>query len=272
MKINQTHFTIGEFVKLCNTTRATIYYYERQGLLFPIVNEQNGYRFYSLHDYYTYMYIAHLVRLGFSLREIQDIVANKRLNTYLETMEISNRRLSEQQEQLRLRQERTQRGYWALNHSVGHPINMPQITYRDEEYFLRMPFDGDLHGKDCIRSQAKLRQYVETHSIEIQGHYLGFCSGGPDSRQPISLDYVLTKLYDRCDCEYGYSRPRGVYISMYYRGPFVDKGNETYAVLDKYMKEHRFVSKSDLFVEDIVGPFLSMDPSEYISEMSVLVE
>ena len=269
---NQTLFTIGEFVKVCGTTRDTIYHYERQGLISPIVNEQNGYRYYKLEDYYTYMYVAHLIRIGFSLREIQDIVADKRLNTYLETMEISNRRLTEQREQLRLRQERTQRGFWALEHSVGHPINTPQIAYRDETYFLRAPFAGDRDGKDSIRAQAKLRQYAEMHGIEIEGHYLGFCMACPSPASAKNISYVMLKLYKNSACELSYTRPSGVYISMFYKGPFADKGNETYAVMEQYMTEHRFTPKSDLFLEDIVGPFLSTDTSEYIGEMSVLVE
>ena len=269
---NNAYFTIGEFVKLCNTTRATLYHYERLGLLSPIVNQQNGYRFYALNEYYTFMYIAHLIRMGFSLREVETIIADKRLKTYLETIEISNQRLEEQQELLRLRNERTQRGYRALSLAIGHPMNSPQITYREKEHFLRMPFNGKVDGKSCILCQAALRQYADNHNIEIQGHYMGFCSEDLSGQNSPSLRYVLTKLYEGSDCEYSYSRPSGMYLSMYCQGPFVDSGKDIYAVMEAYMQEHRFTPKSALFVEDFVGPFLSADSTEYISEMSVLVE
>ena len=123
---NETYFSIGEFVKLCRTTRATLYHYERQGLLSPIVNRQNGYRFYKLYDYYIFMYVAHLTRIGFSLHEIREYISDKRLETYLQSLEISRVRLAEQQEQLRLRNERTQRGFRVLNRSLAQPINLPR--------------------------------------------------------------------------------------------------------------------------------------------------
>ena len=39
--------TAGEFAKMCQTTRDTLRYYERQGILVPKKNPVNGYRYYS---------------------------------------------------------------------------------------------------------------------------------------------------------------------------------------------------------------------------------
>lgn len=269
---SETYFSIGEFSKLCQTTRATLYHYERQGLLSPIVNEQNGYRFYKLYDYYVFMYVAHLTRIGFSLNEIRQYVTDKRLDTYMETLQTSSVRLTEQQDQLRLRNERTQRGFRVLNRSLGHPLNLPQITYRDEENFLRMPFSGSPNGKNCIQCQAKLRQYAAKHNVDIQGHYLGLYSDKAPSQLPPRFNYVLTKLNEKCECEHTFTRPRGVYISMYYKGPFTEGGNEAYGIMDDYMQKHHFEALTGMFVEDIVGPFISAHPTEYVAEMSVLIE
>ena len=265
-------FSIGEFAKLCNTTRATLYHYEKQGLLAPIVNEQNGYRFYNLHDYYTFMYIAHLIRIGFSLNEIREYVANKHLDTYLDSLSTSRHRLEEKQEQLRLRNERTQRGLRSLNRALGHPPNLPQITYRDEEHFLRMPFDGDFNGKDCISCQAKLRKYAEKHNIDIQGHYLGFFADTTTHASHPFFGHILMKMTEKTSCNYLFSRPSGLYLSVYYKGPFMEGSEKAYRVLDDYMKEHHFTPLTGVFVEDIVGPFISVDPDEYLAEMTILIE
>ena len=39
--------TAGEFAKMCQTTRDTLRYNERQGILVPKKNPVNGYRYYS---------------------------------------------------------------------------------------------------------------------------------------------------------------------------------------------------------------------------------
>ena len=267
-----SRFSIGEFAKLCNTTRATLYHYEKQGLLVPIVNEQNGYRFYNLDDYYTFMYIAHLIRIGFSLNEIREYVSYKRLGSYMESLATSRQRLETQQEQLRLRNERTQRGLRSLNRSLGHPLDLPQITYREEEHFLRMPFDGDFNGKDCICCQAKLRKYAEKHNIDIQGHYLGFFSDTSSSTKSPFFGHILMKMNEKVECNHLFSRPSGLYLSIHYKGPFAKDSENAYSVLEKYMKDHHFSSLTGIFVEDVVGPFISANPNEYLAEMSVMIE
>ena len=264
--------SIGDFVKICGTTRATLYHYEKIGLLTPSINAMNGYRYYKLSDYYLYMYIAHLTRIGYTLEEIREYVSHKNLDTYIRAQKDSYARLSDQQEQLRLRNERTQRGLRALNRSLGRPMNLPQITYRKEEYYLRMPFDGDLNSRDCIACQAKLRDYASRWGIDIQRHFLGFYSDLSVTHPLPFFGYVLMKLNEKCESKYLFTRPSGMYISMYYRGPFVSAGDTGYGIVADYMKTHRFKALTGIFVEDIVGPFISFDPSEYIAELSVRIE
>ncbi|WP_343337659.1 hypothetical protein TPELB_26550 [Terrisporobacter petrolearius] len=42
--------TVGQVSRLFNTTAETLGHYDRIGLLKPIINEDNGYRYYSIKD------------------------------------------------------------------------------------------------------------------------------------------------------------------------------------------------------------------------------
>lgn len=265
-------FSIGEFAKVCCTTRATLYHYEKIGLLTPKTNKYNNYRSYKLNDYYLFMYISHLTRIGFSLVEIREFVLNKTCDSYLQAQQGSYMRMAEQQAQIQLRNERTQRGLRSLKKSLGQPINHPQITYRNEEHFLSMPFEGSLNSKSCIASQSKLRKYADRPDINIERNFLGFYSEQSVSEQPPSFRYALSKMREKYQCEYLFTQPEGTYVSMYYPGPFIPEGDHAYKILADYLRNHRFNPLTGVFVEDIVGPFISHDTSEYLSLMYVRIE
>lgn len=57
MKLKLKHLTTGEFAKICNVKKHTLFHYDDIGLLKPDYYDENGYRFYSysqLNLFYIY--------------------------------------------------------------------------------------------------------------------------------------------------------------------------------------------------------------------------
>ena len=52
-KLSETYFTIGEFASLFKLSKQTLFYYERNNILRPAYIDENGYRYYSLEQYFT---------------------------------------------------------------------------------------------------------------------------------------------------------------------------------------------------------------------------
>ncbi len=66
--------TIGEFARLKNITAETLQHYDRIGLLKPVeVDEETGYRYYTMEQFEDLSTIMELRRLGFSLPEIKEL-------------------------------------------------------------------------------------------------------------------------------------------------------------------------------------------------------
>ena len=42
------YFTTGEFAKLFNVSKSTLFYYDEVGVFSPIIREENDYRFYAV--------------------------------------------------------------------------------------------------------------------------------------------------------------------------------------------------------------------------------
>ena len=71
MSFQKNFFTTGEFAKLCNVTKDTLFYYEEIGLFCPVHTTKNGYRYYSVAQYDEMLMILSLRYIGISLKEIK---------------------------------------------------------------------------------------------------------------------------------------------------------------------------------------------------------
>ncbi|GED71830.1 MerR family transcriptional regulator [Brevibacillus reuszeri] len=66
--------SIGEFSKICEVSTKTLRYYEEMGLLPPVeINPESGYRYYSIEQLKSMLYINRLKSYHFSLDEIKAI-------------------------------------------------------------------------------------------------------------------------------------------------------------------------------------------------------
>lgn len=67
--------SIGEFSKICKVSAKTLRYYAEIGLLAPNkINSENGYRYYSIEQLKTMLFISRLKEYSFSLEEIKSII------------------------------------------------------------------------------------------------------------------------------------------------------------------------------------------------------
>lgn len=62
----------GAFAKMCQTTRDTLRYYEKQGILVPKKSEKNGYHYYSYAQISSFYFISTFRGLGCSVEDIKE--------------------------------------------------------------------------------------------------------------------------------------------------------------------------------------------------------
>lgn len=70
--------SIGEFSKICEVSTKTLRYYDEIGLIKPSeINPENNYRYYSIDQLETMLFINRLKNYNFSLEEIKNIVKDR---------------------------------------------------------------------------------------------------------------------------------------------------------------------------------------------------
>lgn len=71
---------IGEFSNICKVSTKTLRYYAEIGLILPVeINPENGYRYYSVEQLETMLFINRLKSYNFSLEEIKTILKSEEL-------------------------------------------------------------------------------------------------------------------------------------------------------------------------------------------------
>ena len=76
------YFTIGEISALTGLSCHALRYYDKIHLVTPtVVNEQNGYRYYSFLQLFTLDWVHHLQQFGFSLDAIREILSDSTADT-----------------------------------------------------------------------------------------------------------------------------------------------------------------------------------------------
>lgn len=78
---SKAYFTIGEFAQLFGISKQTLFYYEKSKIFAPSLIEDNGYRYYSLKQYFVFEIIITLRKLGVSLKEISTYVTNRNIDS-----------------------------------------------------------------------------------------------------------------------------------------------------------------------------------------------
>ncbi|MDV4151445.1 MerR family transcriptional regulator [Clostridium sp. AL.422] len=72
--------SIGDFSKICNVSTKTLRYYAEIGLILPNeINNENGYRYYSIGQLETMLFIKRLKAYNFSLEQIKAIIQSEEL-------------------------------------------------------------------------------------------------------------------------------------------------------------------------------------------------
>ena len=72
--------SIGEFSRICKVSTKTLRYYDEIGLIKPSkINPENNYRYYSIEQLETMLFINRLKQYNFSLEEIRTIITSEEI-------------------------------------------------------------------------------------------------------------------------------------------------------------------------------------------------
>ena len=91
----------GDFAKLCNTNKRTLFHYDEIGLFSPAYTDERGYRFYSESQCDVFFTISCLREIGMPLKEIKKYIDQRNPAALKQLLEEQYQKVRAEQERLK---------------------------------------------------------------------------------------------------------------------------------------------------------------------------
>ncbi|WP_300351543.1 MerR family transcriptional regulator [Clostridium sp.] len=235
--------TVGEFAKLKNITAETLRYYDRVGLFKPeTIDENTGYRYYSIRQYEKLGTILELRQLGMSIDEIKKYFDNRNLNQSITLLKEKYEELKEKIKELEALEKSTKE-------KIKHLEFVSKVNESDEiiikEIEERYIITFDRVGRNdvelsylCLGLENELNEIAPIVGTNRYGAIIEPSCNDEDINTCKSFKvFIFLKSKENINKEKLKIIKGGKYVCMYYKGIIYD-------VKQKLDKMFEFINKN----------------------------
>lgn len=265
---------LSEFAEFCGTTRDTLLWYDKMGILKPAAVGENGYRYYSPKQFFDYDLISTLKRTGSSLREIAE---NNRERSYTELREFfmaKSELLSRQIDELHSMKRLIDSINDSIETTLSCDFDKPELVWEEKEY-LAVTMVPDGFGWFQESAEPFVRRHIRSYA-DIQGverHPLGTVI---DMSALYNYDDVPVELRYFYRAEQGAlenleEKPEGYYVRVFHRGSY-DGIRDSFSAAFKFMSENGLKAAGDIYEYDILSHLLLDSEKDFVYKLLIPVE
>jgi DNA-binding transcriptional MerR regulator len=142
-----SRLTISELARLARTTRDTLLFYDRIGLLVPESRGANHYRYYSERELLKINFIRTFKSLGMSLKEIRKLLENRTPESVLMSLREQMAVIRERQIQLRQTYLLLENLQGTIEYALDLDENVITTQWCDEKPIIIAPKNDYSHGR-----------------------------------------------------------------------------------------------------------------------------
>lgn len=267
--IEEPLYKIGLFASMNHVTVKTLRFYEEQGLLIPaFINEENGYRFYTMSQMAVVHQITALKQAGFTLEDIGRINAGSDEETVIikKKSELLNK-ISELTKQVSILD-----GYLAKKKGIlSAPVlvkTIPSVTVaclkdRIESYdclFDLMPKLGVL--MESADLECAIPEYCFTNYLE---------SGYKDEDILVEVCQAVVKRKKEVEGMYYKELSETQAACIFHKGSYSNFA-ESYAIVLKFIEENGYKIAGPIRENYIDGIWNKDNESDWLSEIQIPIK
>ncbi len=271
------YFTVGEFAKLFNISKQTLFYYERNGIFAPSFVNDNGYRYYSFEQFYIFEIVAALRAIDVPLKKIAEYVKNRNPESLRLLLIEKQKEYEEQMALIRKNQEHIEKKLGRLSLITAietGQVNDLFVERVSERTLVVTPYpQHETTPEEGLRSlSAHNEKLRKNHSInenptgyllplaELEtGNYLAYSHFFTDVSDPAKEETIITK-------------PAGLYATIYKKSRKHPHYMQAVDALKEFIASHRFRIAGDAYITPIRSFWTTTNPDDYITKISILVE
>lgn len=167
MKMNLKKLTTGEFAKICNVTKHTLYHYNDVGILRPDSCDENGYRMYTYDQLNLFYFITVMKEMNMSLNEI-NLFLNNRTPEKVKSL-FGNRIKELDKEIIRIRELQDMLKSRIEKIDYASSINSEEIKVeykKEEKLFLSKSLKNDVDKNLLYMVKNNFNQFINNYSLK----------------------------------------------------------------------------------------------------------
>ena len=271
--MKDNYFSTGEFAKLCNVNKKTLFYYDEIGLFKPEIVKENGYRYYSVYQLEVFDIIYTLRDLGVPLKQIKSFIDERNPKSVVEFFEYKTGEIENEIKQLRRKQEIMSNKIKIIKEAekIRDNIDDLSIEEQDEEYLVlsknidksKFPYDSEVYANHL--------NYCYKQGLYV-GYPLGFIKTIDDLYN--ENEYVYTYYYTKVnknDDENIIIKPKGKYLVGYLNSYYMNIPSLYRKMLD-YVKTHNLELIGYSYEEELINLIAVKDMNDYIIKVSMQIK
>lgn len=269
--MKESTFHIGELSDLFNISVDSIRYYEKNGLIRPTRNKNNGYREYSLDDFQTLVMIRELLGLNFHKQQISEFLKNRTVSGTMNMLDVELSIIEEKINTLQQKKEQITNRLHALqiirSESADTSIQLKTFEKRP----IAMISTDNL--PDAYVDYTMV-QYMKQKKIQL--NTIGFCDcytldlehSNPDSEYYRTENVFFLTGHTNTDTDT--FLPAGRYLCLFYHGS-LKKTKQLMPSLYAYAGEHHLTVTGHPMELCHIDSYETNKESEYVIELELPV-
>lgn len=269
-KNKPVYFSTGEFAKLCGVKKDTLFHYDHIGILKPDVITDNGYRYYSMNQFFVFDIISMLKNTGTPLKEIKTYIENQDTSYFLDLLGQKQEAIQKQQEELASMQRLIQNLLQRAALAQGVTCGLPLVRQFEEEYFVTVSLSSKeemtdhqrakkIHEHKLYCKQHGIREEFPLGSIVLKEHLLAGI---------YTEDYYFTKLDHQIQSSRLYHKPAGLYAVIYHKGSY-ETLHESYECLMDFIGQNHYTVTGNACEHELLNYLAVGNSNQYIIQISV---
>ncbi len=267
-------FQIGDVAKLFHLSVGTLRHYEKCGFLKPeYIDENTGYRYYSVRQFEVLTNIRYLRALDMPLDEIADFINNRDIEVIEEKLKNQKKIIAEKKKELEKIERKIDHRIEQIEDAVKSELNKIRLVSVSEQriVFIRdnIKWSSYLSLEHSIRQLEKKQKTPVTYQgkvgVGISKENLESCIFGH-----YEIVFVILDKEDDYDGEVEI-QPKGLFVTVRFNGIHAD-AEKYYKMLIEYIKANNLEITGFSRELTLIDNVITNDESKFVTEISIPVK
>lgn len=264
-----TYFTTGEFAKLCNVTKHTLFHYDETGVFTPAIKGENGYRYYSIAQIEVFNVIAALKELDMPLSKIKSYIDKRSPEEFLNLLKEEEVLLDLKIKQLKQMKQLLKQKSELLCNTLKTDLGQIYMDKVGTQHLIVTKVKSFLNDKNVAMSIAEHMKYIEQLNI-FSPYSIGAMIECDKIKNKNYIDYscFYTQLVKPVKVDTAFVKEEGIYLTAYHVGGY-DTAYKAYDRMMEYANQNE-IKIGEYFFEDVLLDDLAVVGYEnYVLKISV---